>query len=183
MKSKRKNIDKKLARKNNVSHLIIRYEDALADPVLNTKGNRGRKYSLCKLYKNNECRIAKGLDSSYPDFVIWKPDADGKAPVLEVGIGGTEMTFFNEKTKQDRHKHLLATEIYTILEGEMKIKINDKEIKLNSHDEVAILPGTIQEILPEGSKFITRGRTINCHGKSDKYIEVGGKWKSLESIK
>ena len=183
MKTKRKKLENESPHRNNVSHLIIRYKDAIDDQVLKIQENRGRKFLLCKLNKQKETHIKKGMDASFPDFVIWKSDLDGKLPILEVGTGGTEVTLFTEKTKQDRHKHLLATEMYTILEGSMRIKINGKEIKLKRHDEAIILPGTVQEILPKGSSFVTRGRTINCHGEDDKYIEINGKWKNLKNIK
>lgn len=172
-----------IAYKNGASHLIIRYSDAISDPKLIPLGNRGRKASVTKIYENKERHIQKGLDPKYPDLFLWKPDIDGKTPVLEVGQGGIEVTIFNEKTEQDRHKHLIATEIYTILKGTMKMKIDGKELELSANDELVVLPGTIQEIISNGQKFVTRGRTINSYGNDDKYVEIDGKWRLAKEAK
>lgn len=169
---------------NNVSHVIIKYADAINDQKLSLSGNNGRKVLVNEIYENKEHHIQKGLDTSYPDFVIWKPEpnTEGKIPVLEVGYGGVEVATFTEHAKQDRHKHLLGIEIYTVLTGKMRIKINDNEIELNEKDEVVILSGTIHEVIPDG-KFVTRVHSINCQGDNDKYIEEHGEWKLAKKIK
>jgi mannose-6-phosphate isomerase-like protein (cupin superfamily) len=183
MNQKNQDIKGKFVYKNDISHVIIKYSDVISDPKQMPTGNRGRKFLVNKIYENKECRIKAGLDSIYPDFVVWKVDYQRKNPVFETGDGGIEVTTFTEKTEQDKHKHLIATEMYTVLEGKMKIKINEKEIEVSEKDEVIILPGTVQEILPEGCKFVTRGRSVNCYGDSDKYIEVDGEWKLTKDIK
>lgn len=177
------NSENKIAYKNGVSHMIIRYSDAINDPKLKLANNNGRKFLVNEIYEDRECHIQEGLDSSYPDFVIWKPNYADKVPILKVGFGGTEVATFTEQAKQDRHKHLLGIEFYTILEGTMKIKIDDKEIELNEKDEAIILPNTIHEIIAENSKFVTRVHSANCYGDNDKYIEVDGKWKLAKKIK
>src|SRR4030042_3354290 len=177
------NSENKIAYKNGVSHLIIRYSDAVNDPKLRATGNNGRKFLVNEMYETKECHIQKGLDLEFPDFVIWKADADGKVPILEVGYGGTEGATFTDQAKQDRHKHLIGTEFYTILEGKMKIKINDKEIELDEKDEAVILPATVHTIIPENSKFVTRVHFVNGYGNDDKYIETDGEWKLAKDVK
>lgn len=173
----------KVVYKNNVSHLIVRYADAISDPRLGLADNNGRKFLVNGIYAEKECHVQKGLDVSNPDFVVWKSDCDGKVPILEVGVGGAEAATFTQEAKQDRHKHLVGTEFYTVLEGRMKIRIDDKEIELNARDEAIILPGTVHEIISKNSNFVTRGHFIDCYGVDDKYMEVDGKWKLVKDIK
>lgn len=183
MNIKKKGLTDKFVYKNGVSHFIVKYLDAIADPKLALIGNNGRKFLVNKIYENKECHIQKGLDSKSPDFVIWKADVDGKVPILEIGCGGTEVATFTEQARQDRHKHLIGTEFYMVLEGKMKIKIHDKEIELNEKDEVIILPDTVHEITPDNYKFVTRVHSVNCYGENDKYIEIDNKWKLAKECK
>lgn len=154
---------------NNVSNIIIRKQKAIDDYKLKQNNNNGRKVLAIAIHEKTEQHIQN------PE---WEPALDEKAktPILETGYGGLEVATFNQKAKQDSHKHLIGTEIYIVLEGLMKIKVNNNEIhQLKQGDEIIILPGTIHEVLREG-KFLTRVHLINCHGDKDKYINFNGQW-------
>lgn len=172
----------KPVQKNHIPYLIVNYADVISDPKLQLPGN-GRKFLVNEIYADKECPIKKGMDPFHPGFLMWKSDYAGKAPILEVGFGGTEVATFTQKAKQDRHKHLEATEFYTVLEGKMKIKIDGKEITLKEKDEVIIFPGTVHEIISNECEFVTRVHCTNCYGDEDKYIEKGGKWKLAKEVK
>ena len=50
---------------------------------------------------------------------------DGHTPVVETDYGGIEIATFTEKANQERHKHLISIEMYTVIEGSMTIRIED----------------------------------------------------------
>ena len=105
----------------------------------------------------------------------WKPAGTGhKSPVVETGPGGIEVCTFTQHAGQHFHYHKVGTEIFTVLEGTMKIRLVDPGgeetiAQLNAGDEVIIFPGTPHEILTEGT-FLSRVHSINCLGKEDKFI-------------
>ncbi|MBA3036047.1 MAG: cupin domain-containing protein [Desulfobacterium sp.] len=146
--------------KHSVSYVIIRKDKAASDERLAKPNNRGRKILA------NKMRPDKSLPLQNLD---WNPPGpDGKSTILETGCGGLEVATCNENTQQEAHKHLLATEIYTVLEGEMNIKVDGTVKTMKQGDEIVVLPGTAHEIVPKG-KFLTRVHSIDCHGDNDKY--------------
>jgi quercetin dioxygenase-like cupin family protein len=95
-----------------------------------------------------------------------------------------EVASFTEQAGQDRHKHLVGTEIYTVIEGTMAIRIGDKDnVILEAGDEVVILPGTVHQVLESSAPFLTRVHAINCHGLRDKYVEEEGVWCQALTLK
>jgi len=156
--------------KNCVTHVIIKFSDVIRDDKLKLPNNNGRKILANKIYKEKEYHITD---------INWTPDfnADKKTPILEVGCGGVELATFTHTAKQNKHLHLIGTEIYTVLSGSMCIEINGILYKLEEKDEIVILPGTIHKVLQdEHNEFVTRVHSINCHGDNDKYVEVNGEW-------
>jgi quercetin dioxygenase-like cupin family protein len=107
--------------------------------------------------------------------------------IFPTGNGGIEIATFTEHSCQDRHRHDRATEIYTVLKGQMSFYINDKEIPaLHDGDEIVILPGTIHQVrksplaLEKKDEFelIVRVHSISCYGEDDKYVQLEpeGEW-------
>lgn len=145
---------------NKISHLILRKSSVKEDWKFKEKG--GRKVLVNKMYPD-EC------DATKPE---WEGGSKyTKTPVVETGCGGLEVSTCTQDTKQDYHEHHLCTEIYTILYGEMNIKIKDETIKLTCGDEIIVFPYTAHQVLNNnGSAFLTRVHSINCHGDNDKYI-------------
>jgi quercetin dioxygenase-like cupin family protein len=107
----------------------------------------------------------------------------GKTPVVATGRGGLEVATFNEGAGQVYHKHLLATEVYTVLEGTMRMRLEDEELTLEAGDEVIVFPNAAHEILPQGTHFLARAHVINCHGERDKYVSINGEWCQLYTLK
>ncbi|MCJ7604056.1 MAG: cupin domain-containing protein [Desulfobulbaceae bacterium] len=141
--------------------VIIRKDKAASDERLAKSDNRGRKIFATKMLPN------KSLALHNPD---WEPPKEGeKSMILETGCGGLEVATCNENTQQKCHKHLLATEIYTVLEGEMKIKVDGTVINMKQGDEIVVLPGTTHEIVTTGT-FLTRVHSVGCHGDNDKHF-------------
>jgi mannose-6-phosphate isomerase-like protein (cupin superfamily) len=146
--------------KHSVSYVIIRKDNASSDERLTKLNNRGRKILANKILPD------KSVQLQSPE---WNPPGpDGKSSILETGCGGLEIAICNQNTHQESHKHLLATEIYTVLEGEMNIKVDGTEITMKQGDEIVVLPGTAHEIVPN-SKFLTIVHFVDCHGENDKY--------------
>ena len=153
--------------------LVIRKTECESDWKLNLEPkqqNNGRKVCVINIYPSKEIKATSQE---------WKPEIEGdEAAVIETGYGGIEIGTFTEKANQESHKHIIATEIYTVLEGSMDIRIEDEKKPLNlvAGDEVIIFPNTGHEVLNDNSKFLTRLHSINCYGEQDKYLEVDGKW-------
>jgi mannose-6-phosphate isomerase-like protein (cupin superfamily) len=149
-----------------VSHVIIRKGEVEKD----CNNNEGRRILVTEI----RCDSEKPIEN--PE---WKPEFP-KSTVLVTGRGGIEVSTFNQ-TKKDhvRHKHLICTEIYTVLEGTMAIKIGDEPepVKLSCGDEIIVLPDTIHEVVSdEKITFLTRVHSIKCYGEADKYTEENGVW-------
>jgi quercetin dioxygenase-like cupin family protein len=130
--------------------------------------NNGRKVLVNGMYADREHH------ASEPE---WEPGPrDGTTPVVETGRGGMEISTFTHEAAQDCHKHLLGTEIYTVLEGSMAIRVDDREIVLEEGDEVVVFPGTPHEVLDQGTEFLARVHCFDCHGEDDKYVLADGVW-------
>ena len=81
-----------------------------------------------------------------------------------------EVAIFTQNVVQDRHFHKIGTEIYTVLEGEMRIEVEEKDYVLLAGDMIVVNPGAVHEVKPEGTNFLCRVVTSNCIGSSDKYL-------------
>lgn len=154
-----------------ISHIILRKKVVWQD--LKTMELKGKTNGRRVLVNEIRTETEKPIES--PE---WECPALGhRIPVLETGYGGIEIGTFTEKAQQDCHKHLICTEIYTVIEGSMTIKMGKKdEVVLTSGDEIIVLPGTVHEVVPKGTTFLTRVHAINCYGTRDKYIEQNGVW-------
>lgn len=167
-----------------VPFLVIRKRESELDWKLNLepmKKNNGRKICVNKICNSKE------YHAKSPE---WKPrPEDEKTAVVETGYGGIEVATFSEKAYQNRHKHLISTETYTVLKGSMDIRFEEEIITLEVGDEIIIFPNTVHEVLNYKSMFLTRLHSMNCHGDKDKYLEVNGKWlnaiqyKKIKSVK
>ena len=163
-----------------ISHLVLRKEQVKADWKLRVQPkekNNGRKVLVNEIYLSKEFHAQE---------TEWKPGLQtDKSPVFETGAGGVEVSTFTHEAGQDCHKHLIATEIYTVLEGRMQMRIDETEppLMLEAGDEVVILPNTVHEVLPDGDSFLTRVHSINCYGDRDKYVRSNGKWCQVLTLK
>jgi quercetin dioxygenase-like cupin family protein len=161
-----------------ITHLILKKHHAGSDWKLHVEprtGNNGRKVLVNGMYADRERHAAE------PE---WEPGPrDGKTPVVETGRGGLEISTFTHEAGQDCHKHLLGTEIYTVLEGSMAIRLEDKEIVLEQGDEVVVFPGTVHEVLDRGAEFLARVHSFNCYGDEDKYVLVDREWVEARETK
>lgn len=157
---------------NNIPYIVVRKEDAASDSRLTQEGNNGRKIlaNLIRPEKSEHIRHTEWQSLTGPG---------DKSQILETGCGGVEVGTFNEKTKQDCHKHVISTEICVVLEGTMNIRMKERDIvRLEAGDEIAVLPGTAHEVLHNsGDTFLTRVHSINCHGDDDKYVKNNSKWE------
>lgn len=172
-----------------VPYILIKKEHVVADGEkynginkLNTPGNNGRKIVATEVLS----RLGE-REISNP---VWEVPY-----ILPTGPGGFEIATFTEYSRQDRHKHLQGTEIYTVLKGPLDIYIDDKgPVRVNALDQILLVPGTIHEVvqnkivpcnLQEDSFcLLVRVVSINCHGDEDKYVQVQkeGEWKLWKTL-
>ncbi|MGA9770756.1 MAG: hypothetical protein WBV94_17070 [Blastocatellia bacterium] len=163
-----------------ISHLVLRKENVKADwrlCVRPREKNNGRKVLVNEIYLSKEAHAREAE---------WVPGPEtDKSPVFETGFGGVEIATFTHEAGQDCHKHLIATEIYTVLEGRMQIRVEelDPSLTLEAGDEIIILPDTVHEVLADGNSFLTRVHSINCYGDRDKYVRRNGEWCQVLTLK
>lgn len=171
-----------------VSHVEIRFQNALDDACpdgctirkLETPGNNGRKvFATSVMHHKGETII---------DTTMWSAPA-----IYPTGNGGVEIATITEYCSQDRHQHHRATEIYTVLKGQLGMFINDKEIPvLNPGDEIVVLPGTIHQVRKPSStsekkqefEMVVRVHSICCYGEDDKYVQLqqSGEWVKWSTL-
>jgi mannose-6-phosphate isomerase-like protein (cupin superfamily) len=174
--------------KPTVSHVIIRLQnahtdacpDGCTDRKLEIPGNNGRKiFATSVMPQKGEIVI---------DNETWSAPA-----VYPTGDGGIEIANVTEFCSQDRHMHNRATEIYTVLKGQLGLFINDKEIPvLNEGDEIVVLPGTVHQVCKpscslekkESFDLLVRVHSICCYGEDDKYVQLeqGGEWVKWSTL-
>lgn len=137
--------------------VVFRLSEARKDPGLKDQGDR--KQIVTEVYPEIE---------KLTEEVEWKPCAPPeKCPVLV--MDHTESAVFTEQAKQDRHYHRAGTEIYLVIEGQMKIEVDDKLYTLYVGDMIVVTPGAWHEVQREGH-FLTRVITIDCQGVGDKFV-------------
>ncbi len=162
-------------------YLVLRKEKVEADWKLKPRPgarNNGRKVLVNSLYEKTEEHARESEWEAGPE--------DGRTPVVVTGVGGLEVSTFTHEAAQDCHKHLAATEVYTVLEGTMRMRLGEagEVVTLAAGDEVVVLPGTAHEVLnEEGEPFLARVHAVNCRGDADKYVEREGAWRPVSELK
>ncbi len=96
--------------------LLVRLEAVKQDPALRPGKRGARKILVTKLYSEKEFEAVE---------VAWNPPADaGRCPVQVTE--NIEVAIFTQNAAQDRHFHKIGTEMYMVLEGEMRIEVEGK---------------------------------------------------------
>ncbi len=141
--------------------LFVKLESVKQDPAL-IPGKRGaRKILVTELYPKGESKVFT---------TVWKPPVGAEKCAVQ-RTKNIEVAFFTQSASQDRHFHKIATEIYMVLEGEMKIEVEGKDYRLLAGDMIVVNPRAVHKVKPEGTNFLCRVITANCAGSSDKYIK------------
>lgn len=162
-------------------YLVLRKERVKADWKLKARPgarNNGRKVLVNRIYEATEEHARDAEWAAGPE--------GGRTPVVETGAGGLEVSTFTHEAAQDRHKHLVATEVYTVLEGTMRMRLGDagETVALAAGDEVVVMPGTAHEVLnDEAGPFLARVHAVGCRGDEDKYVERGGEWRRWSELR
>jgi mannose-6-phosphate isomerase-like protein (cupin superfamily) len=122
-------------------------------------GNRGdQKVVITYRYTGDE-----GLRD-----VIWTALAPNGKRHYAVAAG-VEFALFDERAKQSRHYHRRATEVYTVLEGEMCIEVAGAEYSLTVGESIIVNPWSAHEV-KRTARFLAQVVTANSSGLNDKYI-------------
>ena len=100
--------------------------------------------------------------------VIWTALAPNGKRHYEVAAG-VEFALFDERAKQSRHYHRRATEVYTVLEGEMTIEVAGVEYALTVGESIIVNPWSAHEV-KKTAHFLAQVVTANCSGLNDKHI-------------
>ncbi len=141
---------------------LVSKEAVKCDPALAVGARGARKLMVTELYETKE-RVA--------DDVKWVPPKSGEKCAVQVMMNA-EIAVFNQLASQDRHYHEKGTEIYIVIEGEMKIEVDGIDYKLQDSDMIIVNPKAIHEVKvkPGESVFLCRVITLNCGGALDKII-------------
>jgi mannose-6-phosphate isomerase-like protein (cupin superfamily) len=122
-------------------------------------GNRGdQKVAITYRYSGAE---------SLSD-VVWTALAQNGKRHYAV-TAGVEFALFDERAKQSRHYHRRATEVYTVLEGEMSIEVAGVEYTLTVGESIIVNPWSAHEVR-RTAHFLAQVVTANCSGLNDKHI-------------
>lgn len=141
--------------------LLITLEAVKQDTAIQTGGRGARKILVTELYPQHEDEATK---------IEWMPaSAFEKCPVLVTP--DIEVAIFTQHAAQDRHRHHNGTEFYSVIEGRMAIEIGERTYVLEAGDMIAVLPGTVHQVMPDETTFLCRVISVNCGGIADKYIE------------
>jgi mannose-6-phosphate isomerase-like protein (cupin superfamily) len=138
--------------------LLIRRDAVERDPAL-ASGERGdRKLLVTRIYEATEQAATE---------IEWKPPPPGKKCGVQL-MQDAEMAVFTESASQDRHYHIDATEVYSVVEGEMLIEVDGIDYHLTEGDTIVVNPGVVHEVKPEGHRFLGRVIAINQVGGAGK---------------
>ena len=142
-----------------LSCLLIKKQTA-ADLALNPRARGARKIVVTSL-KDGEEEVNE---------TVWRAPAKGeKCPVLVTE--NWELAAFIEVAPQDRHYHKKGTEIFIVLEGEMKIEVEGEVFTLNEGDTLVVNPGVVHQVLRDENETLSAlVITVNCGGKDDKFV-------------
>ena len=139
--------------------LLVKLDVVKGDVALRPGGRGNRKIVVTQLFPGER----ESTD------LLWQPPEDaGPCPVQLAE--DFEVAVFTQETAQDRHYHKRATEIYTVLEGEMDIEIDGTVYSLVRGDIMVVNPGTIHQVQVEGSRFLCSVLTANSGGVADKTV-------------
>jgi quercetin dioxygenase-like cupin family protein len=139
--------------------LLIRLESVKRDAALEPNHRGARKILVTELYPVKEYETG---------HVEWHPPGEAEKCPVQV-TKNIEVAVFTHEALQDRHLHKVGTEMYTVLEGKMKIEVEGQDYVLLAGDMIVVHPGAAHEVKPKGTKFICRVVTANCGGNADKY--------------
>jgi mannose-6-phosphate isomerase-like protein (cupin superfamily) len=136
--------------------VLFTLQAARNDPALQARG--ARKLLVTEIYPAKEEPAA----DSY-----WRHDSgSGKCPVLL--MPDAESAVFTQLARQTRHRHLVGTEIYLLLEGRMSIEVEGVDYTLAPGDALVVQPGAYHEVRREG-EFLCRVFTLHCGGAQDRH--------------
>ena len=108
----------------------------------------------------------------------WRADPS-QCPVQR--MPNTELAVFTHLAAQDRHYHKVGTEIYMVMSGTMLIEARGVNYHLAAGDMLVVNPGTVHEVMPSGTEFMSCVVTVKCKGKKDKVTVPPGVTVPLES--
>jgi len=169
-----------------ISNAAVPYVLITKDAVLHDATPAGQKNKLLIPGNNGRRMLATEALPKFDEYPITSPEWAAPA-ILPTGPGGIEIGTFTEFSRQDRHRHAKATEIYTVLRGVCRVRLNDEApLTLQEGDELVVLPGTVHQIIETMAAprrdgdlaLLVRVHAINCHGDADKFVQMeeGGAW-------
>ena len=113
------------------------------DVDLQPSGKGKRKIAVTRLFDDE-------IPTGDP---IWEPTRPTE-PKKVIKTSDLEISYFNQQAVQDRHRHSSATEIYTVIEGRMPIRIGDEIYLLTAGDTAVVRPETVHEVLKSSEPFL-----------------------------
>ncbi len=146
-------------RQEQIPALVLNVSEVKKDPAFSQRGSR--RVIVSDYRPQSETIVGQ---------VIWSaPASDARCEVM---LGDHfELATFNENAQQQRHFHKIATEVYIVLEGTMKIEVQGAVYSLNSGDTIVIRPGMSHLVLRDETHFVCRVLCVNCLGAADKYLD------------
>jgi mannose-6-phosphate isomerase-like protein (cupin superfamily) len=140
--------------------LFVSHDELRFDPSFGDGGRGARKILVTDIYPTSE---QEALDSH------WTVPGEGRRCPVQL-MSDTEVAYFTHQAIQDYHYHERATEIYTVINGVMKIEVCGADYELHAGDMIVVNPNSPHRVKPKGTKFLCMVVTVNCAGIADKFI-------------
>ena len=139
--------------------LKIPYAEIVRDHAVSADGRGDRKLVVTERWARERAT----------ERSEWRaPDVGQACPVMEAPE--LEMAYFTEGARQDRHWHEQGTEIYTVLEGRMKIEVEGHMLELECRDSIVVRPPAVHYIPPGQPPFLCQVVVPFCGGAGDKFL-------------
>jgi mannose-6-phosphate isomerase-like protein (cupin superfamily) len=135
--------------------LVIRRDAVDADPALAPGGRGARKLLVTDMRPATETLVEESE---------WR--AADPCPIQVTG--NVEFAVFNERAAQDCHVHHMATEIYVVMAGAMRIEVDGIEHALEAGDSIVVNAGAWHEVKPSEG-LLCYVVSANSGGAADKF--------------
>jgi mannose-6-phosphate isomerase-like protein (cupin superfamily) len=106
------------------------------------------------------------------------PDMQARFPASELGLEATGVSLqalAPNATQPFGHSHKTQEEVYLVLSGEGRVKLDDEIVELRQWDAIRIPPGVMRAVSggPDGIEWLAFGATSGTSAREDAETQTG----------
>jgi len=106
------------------------------------------------------------------------PDMEARFPAGDLGLEATGVSLQRlapNATQPFGHTHKTQEEVYLVLSGEGRVKLDDKIVELREWDAIRIGPNIMRAVSagPDGIEFLAFGATSGTTARDDAETQAG----------